>query len=158
MARRHEGIIAGLIPASVIWLWLALLDAIAGRPFETAGLLGGGIVSVVLPPGAAAPEWLGVVLFTAIHVLIWVIVGTVVLATVRGDDRVPGVVMWPVVSVVVLQAGFFGWAAMLAQGPLGRHAWPAIIGGEIAGWIALAWYLVHRYPALPQRLKHDAET
>lgn len=158
MARQHEGLVAGVIPATVVWLWLALVDAIAGNPFETAHVMGGGVVSVVLSPGGLAPEWVGVVVFTIIHFAIWIIVGTVVLATIRGDDQAPGVVLWPMVTVLVLQVVFVGWAAMLTQTRLGSRAWLAIIGGELLGWVALAWYLVRQYPAMLQRITHDAES
>ncbi|HEY7877962.1 MAG TPA: hypothetical protein VIC55_07045 [Gemmatimonadaceae bacterium] len=142
----------------MIWIWLALIDAIVGHPFETAGFLGSGLGSIFLQRGASPPAWLGVLIFTVFHFAIWILVGIIIVATIRSDDGAPGVVLWPPVSVLLLQVGFTGWAVMLAQGPLGRHAWPAIIGGELLGWVALAWYLVRRDPGLWQRMEHDAET
>jgi len=44
LRRRHslrEGVILGLVVATSIWLWIAIVDAIAGEPFRTFAVLGG---------------------------------------------------------------------------------------------------------------------
>src|SRR5256886_12326223 len=38
---RREGVLLGLVVATSIWLWLAVVDAIAGQPFRTFIVLGG---------------------------------------------------------------------------------------------------------------------
>ena len=48
----HEGVRLGFIVASTTWVWLALVDAASGRPFQTFATLG------------------GIVLFTVVHYLL----------------------------------------------------------------------------------------
>src|SRR5438045_9538324 len=44
---RREGLLLGFLVASSIWLWLAVVDALAGQPFRTFAVLGG-IASLTL--------------------------------------------------------------------------------------------------------------
>jgi len=37
----REAVLLGLVVATSIWLWLAIVDAIAGQPFRTFAVLGG---------------------------------------------------------------------------------------------------------------------
>jgi len=36
-----EGLTLGLIVGTAIWLWLVIIDAVAGQPFRTFHVLGG---------------------------------------------------------------------------------------------------------------------
>jgi hypothetical protein len=44
----REGARLGLLVASTSWLWLAIVDALAGQPFHTFTVLGGALTFTVL--------------------------------------------------------------------------------------------------------------
>src|SRR5207249_6684154 len=46
----REGLTLGLIVGTAIWLWLVIIDAVAGQPFRTFHVLGG-ILTFFMPRG-----------------------------------------------------------------------------------------------------------
>ena len=64
---RREGVLLGLLVATSIWLWLAVVDAIAGQPFRTFAVLG------------------GIVPFTLLHYALCLAYGLAAVAVVHGD-------------------------------------------------------------------------
>ena len=54
MAERHnsvrEGIYAGIIGATAIAVWFAVIDIVSGQPFHTPNILGAGLISVLGKP------------------------------------------------------------------------------------------------------------
>src|SRR2546422_211158 len=79
MARKHdslrEGAWLGVVVATSIWVWLAVVDAAVGQPFRTFTVLG------------------GLALFTILHYLFNAVYGIVIVSLVHGadDDAVDGV-------------------------------------------------------------------
>ena len=74
----EEGIVAGLIGAATIAIWFLILDTIKGRPLYTPTVLGTALFRG--GAGLATPESLPVsfdivVLFTWVHVLVFVVIG-----------------------------------------------------------------------------------
>ena len=83
----REGARLGLAVATSIWIWLAVVDAVVGEPFRTFTVLG------------------GVALFTAMHYLLNVVYGAVIVAAIHGAAREPSLVMavafgFPIVEFV----------------------------------------------------------
>src|SRR5256885_16998585 len=69
---RREGVLLGLVVASSIWLWLAVVDALAGQPFRTFAVLG------------------GIASFTLLHYALCLAYGLAAVAGVHGAAREPG--------------------------------------------------------------------
>src|SRR5256884_9465394 len=68
---RREGVLLGLVVATSIWLWLAVVDAIAGQPFRTFIVLG------------------GIASFTLLHYALCLAYGLAAVAVVHGAQREP---------------------------------------------------------------------
>src|SRR5437762_2911439 len=68
---RREGVLLGLVVATSIWLWLAVVDAIAGQPFRTFIVLG------------------GIASFTLLHYALCLAYGLAAVAVVPGAQREP---------------------------------------------------------------------
>src|SRR6266705_3293529 len=89
----REGVVLGVIVATAIWLWLAVVDGLAGQPLRTFQVLG------------------GVGLFTVLHYLLCLAYGIVVLTVVHGAARAPslrilgGNLIGAVLTFVVLARG-----------------------------------------------------
>src|SRR2546422_1613884 len=79
MARKHdslrEGAWLGVVVATSIWVWLAVVDAAVGQPFRTFTVLG------------------GLALFTILHYLFNVVYGIVIVSLVHGAAREPSLVI-----------------------------------------------------------------
>ena len=64
----REGLTLGLIVGTAIWLWLVIIDAVAGQPFRTFHVLG------------------GIALFTVLHYLLCLAYGVAAVAVVHLAD------------------------------------------------------------------------
>ena len=134
---RNEGIRLGLIVGTVTWLWVALVDILAGRPWHTFTVLG------------------GLLAFTAMHYLLNVAYGMVVLSAVHGAERAPSLIIAVLFGVVTLEGAFAMFANILVQ-YLGRLAWLGIVGGSIIG-TAVAITLLSRNHPLRAHLQRAEE-
>src|SRR2546430_14365481 len=68
---RREGVLLGLVVATSIWVWLAVVDAIAGQPFRTFAVLG------------------GIASFTLLHYTLCLAYGLAAVAVGQGAGRGP---------------------------------------------------------------------
>src|SRR3989449_8975121 len=92
MARKHdslrEGAWLGVVVATSIWVWLAVVDAAVGQPFRTFTVLG------------------GLALFTILHYLFNVVYGIVIVSLVHGAAREPSLVIGMAFGFLVIEFGF----------------------------------------------------
>src|SRR2546427_1256854 len=91
LRRRHslrEGVILGLIVATSIWLWIAIVDAIAGEPFRTFAVLG------------------GISRFTVLHYVLCLAYGVAAVAVVPGAALQPRLMLGPAFAFFILEFGF----------------------------------------------------
>jgi heme A synthase len=118
-------------------LWVALVDVIAGQPFHTAGALG------------------GVIIFTAVHFLLNVTYGVVLVSAIHQAERMPSLVIATLIGVLTLQGAFGMLTVLLAQISLGSAGWAGIFGGSLIA-TAVAFVLLSRTHPLADYL-HRAE-
>ena len=133
----REGTKLGALVASLTWLWIAAIDAIAGDPFYTFQLLG------------------GVVVGTVAHYLLNILYGVVIVIAVRGSERAPSLIIALIFGLVMMEVGFAMLSVMLGQAGLGSLAWIRIFVGSLLGLAIALGLLSRRYP-LAARL-HEAE-
>ena len=124
----REGIKLGLLSATAIWLWLVIVDALAGQPLRTFSLLG------------------GVALFTVLHYALNVVYGVAAVSVVHGARREPTLLVGAALVFLLMEIGFAMLSALLAQVGLGELAWVRIFGGSLLGG-AITWtFLARRHP------------
>jgi hypothetical protein len=111
----QEGAALGVVVATGIWIWIAVVDAVAGQPFRTFAVLGG-----------IAP-------FTVLHYALNIAGGMAVVAGVHRAVREPGLagVLWFV--LVVVEFAFTMLTIILSHLGLGGLAWLRILGGSVVG-------------------------
>jgi len=137
LRRRHplrEGVILGLIVATGIWLWIAIVDAIAGEPFRTFTVLG------------------GIRVFTVVHYVLCLAYGVAAVAVVHGAALEPSLILGAAFAFFILEFGFVMLTVLLSQVGLGELAWVRILGGNLVGAILTVVVLSRRHP-LRQELK-----
>ena len=157
----RDGIVAGIIGATVVALWFLVVDVVAGRPFYTPELLGRGVLGVFGRERAGVTTSGGdsvlmvVALYTAIHYLAFILVGILAAAIVRAGEREPGLLAGALILFVAIEIGFYGLSALLAESPLlGALAWYQIGLANLLAAIAMGTYLWRRNPALGRGLDY----
>jgi hypothetical protein len=142
VAPRHsawrEGVQLGLIVATTIWLWIALVDVIVGQPFHTFGVLG------------------GIVSFTVLHYLLNLAYGVVVLSAIHRAVREPSLVLALAFGFFIIEFGFVMLTVLLSHLGLGALAWVRILGGNLIGAVIGFVVLSRRHP-LRRELRKAAE-
>ena len=121
----REGIKLGLIIATSIWIWIAVVDALTGEPFRTFRVLG------------------GIAQFTVLHYVLNVAYGMAVVAVVHRTTREPtlAAVLWFV--LVVIEFAFVMATILLSHVGLGALAWLRIFAASLLG-LALALFILSR--------------
>jgi hypothetical protein len=135
---RREGVELGFAMATAIWLWIAVVDAVAGRPFHTFDVLG------------------GVLVFTVVHYLLNITYGVVLLSAVHGAERAPSLVFAMVFGGIIFEGGIAMLTNVLAEARVGQLAWIGIFGGSLLG-AAVALALLMRTHPLREYLRRAEE-
>ena len=121
----REGAALGIIVATGIWVWIALVDALAGQAFHTFSVLG------------------GITAFTIVHYLLNIAYGIAVMAAIHGATREPSLAIAVIFGVVTLEIAFGMLTVLLSNLGLGTRAWVGIFGGSLIG-LGLALFVVAR--------------
>jgi hypothetical protein len=153
MAERHstvrEGIYAGIIGATVIVVWFAIIDLSAAHPFHTPDILGAGLLSVLGKP-AMMPDTLTmrVVIYTIFHYAAFALVGIVVASIVHQSARTPAILAGALIAFVAFELGAIGLTTLLAESSLGSLAWYQIFIANLIATAAMFFFMWRRHPEL----------
>jgi hypothetical protein len=123
----REGAGLGIVVATSIWVWLALIDAIAGEPFRTFTVLG------------------GISTFTLVHYLLNLAYGVAILSLIHGAAREPSLVIAVGFGFLMVEFAFAMVTVMLSH-LLGELAWLRIFGGSLVGALIAIVVLARRHP------------
>lgn len=152
----REGISAGLIGASAIALWFAILDAIQGTLLATPIMLGNSLGSLVLkgesPSQAAA--FLGYTLF---HFTLFMVIGIAFSYVVNAAERVPSAILGFGMLFVIFEVGWIGWTSVLAEG-FGELTWLQVFIANLIASLAMGLYMWRQHPTLPSRVTEELAT
>lgn len=157
MAERHntvrEGIIAGFIGATAIVVWFAIIDIVAGRPFNTPSILGAGLVSVLGKP-PMMPDTVGfhVFLYTIFHYVAFAIVGIIITQIVHQSAKTPAILAGFMIAFVAFELGAIGITTLLSESRLGGMAWYQIFLANLVAAAAMIFFLWRRHPNLRRDL------
>jgi hypothetical protein len=146
----REGISAGLIGASAIAVWFAILDAVQGNLLATPVMLGKSFGSLFLQnvePSFAA-SFLG---YTVLHFALFTMIGMVFSWVVNAGEQTPSVLVGFLGLVVVFEVGWVGWTSVLSQG-FGELTWLQVFIANLIGAAAMGLYMWRQHPALPRRV------
>jgi hypothetical protein len=135
----REGTSLGLVVATVTWVWVALIDAIAGQPFRTFTVLG------------------GIVPFTVIHYLLNVAYGVAIVSLIHGAVRQPSLLFAVGFGFLMMEFAFAMVTVMLSH-VLGELAWVRIFVGSLIGAAIAVVILSRRHPLAAQLRQAEEET
>ncbi|HEU4564520.1 MAG TPA: hypothetical protein VFS05_07725 [Gemmatimonadaceae bacterium] len=146
----HEGLRAGLLAATVVWLWLFVVDALSGTPLRTHTFFGWAILTI--DGTTPVPTWAKVLTFTIFLALVWMLVGGFVASMVRRAPGQPTLLIFVAFIFTLLQLASVAAATALANLGLGRAAWTDFFVGELLGWATTLWYISRHHPEMRTEL------
>jgi hypothetical protein len=148
----REGIVAGVIGATVVAVWFLLFDLARGRPFLTPGLLGAAVFQGVNDPIGLQITAGPVIGYTVLHGLAFVAFGVVAASIMAVSEREPALFVAFVILFACFEVFFFGVVGALGKSMLGALVWWAILVGNLLASVAMLWYLFRAHRALPRTL------
>jgi hypothetical protein len=149
----REGLVTGLLGATVVAAWYFVFDMAAGRPFHTPNVLGKVFFQGDLQPGAREVVPGIVAGYTVLHLLMFAAAGMLLTLLVHLAARNLSLRMGLWIGLVVSFCFFAGLTYMLTTATGERVPLWSVVGGTLAGVGAMGWYLLRGHP----RLKADAQ-
>jgi hypothetical protein len=135
----REGARLGLVVATSIWVWLAVVDAVAGEPFRTFTVLG------------------GIVVFTGMHYLLNLAYGLVIVSGIHGAAREPSLAIAVAFGFVIVEFTFAMVTVLLSHLGLGELAWVRIFGGSLIGAVIAIVILARGHPLAAELRQAEQE-
>lgn len=151
----REGAILGILGATGVAAWFAIVDVIAGQPFFTPRVLGEAVKNIVAPDSFASPAVI-VALYTVFHYAVFIVAGIAIFALVHGSARHIGLLAGMVMLFVALEVLFYGFVAMLQLATrLEGIAWYQVGAANLVAAALMGRYLWMRHPELTQQLNES---
>jgi hypothetical protein len=153
MAQQHnsvrEGIYAGIIGATAIAVWFAIIDFVGAHPLHTPDILGAGLISVLgKPPMMPDTMAFHVIIYTVFHYAVFAIVGIIIATIVHQSVRTPAVLAGALIAFVAFELGAIGLTALLTETRLGGMAWYQVFLANLVATALMFWFMWRRHPAL----------
>jgi len=149
-----EGIIAGIIGAATIAIWVLILDTINGHPLYTPTLLGTALFGRgehILSTESVRFSLEMTLMYTWVHGLVLAVIGGIASRLLGLAEQNPNLGFGILLLFVVLGFGFVGAALVFAEPVLHALALPVILLGNLLAATAMAGYLWYQHPLLTIR-------
>ena len=147
-----EGTDVGLIGGIAVAVWFAVLDTIAGHPFQTPSLLG---QMVILGDRTPDPQLAfgAILLYTAFHFIVFAFIGIGLVALVHWGQGNP-VVRYALLPVfLVFEVLFYGFLMILSERTNELFPFWAVLTANTLAAVCMGFYLWRRHPAFRDSLR-----
>jgi hypothetical protein len=138
-----QGVIAGILGASVLALWFMILDGLRGEPLMTPSVLGTLVFRGELPPDRIDP--LAVAGYTVIHYTLFVALGLAGAWVAGRIEERPRLILAVLILFTVMQAFALSFTTVLAETLEGAIQWWAAVLGNLFAVAAMVAYLWRRH-------------
>jgi len=143
-----DGVIAGIIGATIVAIWFLFLDAVSGLPFYAPTVLGAALFLTAedLASTEAVPISLKLTLmYTWVHGLGFVVLGEIAAYFLLWSGKNPNLGIF-LLLFVILEFGFVGIAFIFAEPVLHELAWPVVLLGNLLAAAGMTCYFRLRHP------------
>jgi hypothetical protein len=148
----REGLASGLIGAGTIALWFLVVDTIAREPFYTPSMLGSALFWGLQDPALVEISAKAVAGHTLVHIMTFLIVGTIAAAFACQAERMPAVLFLAAVGFAAFEFGFYVVLVVWAQPLLGGLAWWSVAVGNAIAALGMSYFLWRSHPRLREQL------
>jgi len=137
----REGLLAGLIGATVVAVWFLLYDLAAGVPFRTPALLGAALFQQLRDPSALVITGPLVLQYTIVHGLAFIAFGWAAAGLLALADREPRVIFLFLMLFFCFEVFFFAFLVLLGEWMLEALVWwPVLAANLLASGAMLAYF------------------
>ena len=139
----REGIIGGLIGATLVAVWFLIYDAAHGRPFRTPALLGAATFQGVTDPSAVPVSPHLVMEYTVLHGVVFALIGILIASLIWSAQSHPARLLTLVIVLLCFEVFFLAVVVGLAHPVLNDVAWWSIlIANALAAAGMLAYFFI----------------
>ncbi len=149
----EEGTWIGLIGAGVVAIWFLIRDIIAGHPLRTPSVLGQVLIMGKSTPDVDQLDFTGIILYTAAHVFVFLLIGLALARLVRWSIQ-NHIVRYALLQVFLAFELFF-CVVLLVFREETRSLFPlssVLIANTLAA-LAIGFYLWRHHPDLRESLR-----
>jgi hypothetical protein len=144
----REALFIGALAASVVSLWLLLIDSLTGDPFLTPRSLALLIAGPPSAAGSASGALLLVVGYTTLYYAAFAALGGMIVLALQASDREPALLVFFLMLAEVLEVAFHGAVAIVHEvDVLAGSEWLRFGGANLLALFAIGWYVWYGYPA-----------
>jgi len=148
----REGVVAGILGATMMAVWFLLVDWAEGVPLRTPSILGSLVMTGDADIPGGHPDMTAVVVYTLIHLVVFAVTGVGAAAVARKGSRRPWLLLGLGLFLVPHAAFLLAATTIFAETLSGSlRWWTTLLGVFWAGAVMLA-YLWSRYPGLGRAL------
>lgn len=143
-----EGVVVGIIGASVVALFFLGIDLVRGTPLLTPSILGE--VFVLRRPEAvtSSVDMTAVLAYTAAHAVVFVILGLILSGLSRRGEE-SSLARYGMIAVfVAFELFFFGVIAIASETTQGMFPTWSVLAANLLAAVAMGGYLWRKHPAL----------
>ena len=147
----EQGIVAGALGAATIALWFFAVDLVQGRPLFTPSILGTALYqgsAAVAVPQNVPISFEMVVVFTWIHVLVFMMIGIAASLLLDLAERDRNLGFGIVLLFVVFEVGFAVLSMMFAESVLQALTLPLVLIGNLLAAAAMGLYFWRHHRGL----------
>lgn len=146
-----EGVSAGLIGATVIAIWFAIIDVFADGLLSTPIMLGTSLATLFLDGGTASSA-AAFLLYTVFHYAMFIGIGLLFAWVISMAERTPSAMFGFIGLFIAFEVGWVGWTTVLAQG-FGELAWYQVFIANLIAAGAMGYYMYRQHPGLPGKVE-----
>ena len=144
----REGVVSGLIGATVVAVWFLVFDLVRGEPFFTPGALGSVFFLGAESLAGVRVDFATVAGYTVLHVAAFLALGMAAAGVAVAAEKIPSILLAAVLAFAAFEAFFLAVLAIAAEFLLGPLAWWTIAVGNVLAAVAMAAYLWKCHPRL----------
>jgi len=144
-----EGVLAGVIAASVVAAVFLIIDLVLGHAFRTPVQLGGMLLTLLgVAPSAAGDMATPIASYTLFHFTAFIAAGIIVAAIVQVTMRQPSAALLFVIVFFAFEVLFTGFVAFLDATSSSSITPYQVALGNVVASIAMAVFFAARHPKL----------
>jgi hypothetical protein len=154
-SRWTDGVLVGLVAATISTLILLLAGALTGRGLHVLTDVGMAVLPSIVRSATGASAALSYLLS---HTLLYLLAGVVALALAGLTDRVPPLAAGLLLVIIFIEFGFLVFTTEnQASGRIDEVTWRSLLIAHAVGDVALALGIVRVHPSLRQALVRGFE-